>query len=84
MNFFVPILPVFGAIEVHCMSIIRTYIGKKDVFTILSDNHRLVDEILYFKHRFRPKMGNLTPKTSAEKCPFYDFSALRRSLARQF
>ena len=84
MNFLVPILPVFGAMEVPCRAIIRTYIGKKDVFTILSDNHRLLDDIYYLKHHFWPKIGNLTPKTSAEKCPFYDFSALRRSLATQF
>ena len=39
-----PILAVFGAVEVRCRAIIRTDIGKNDVLTVLLDSHGLVDK----------------------------------------
>ena len=54
----------------------KTNIDKNDVLTILSDSQRFVDAILYFKHRFWPKIANLTPKTDRITPPSYCFSAL--------
>ena len=63
-------------------AITRTDIGKNDVLTVLLDSHGLVDEFGHYEHRFWPIIGNLMPINWAEKCQFYVFWALRRSLPR--